>query len=40
MDNAKAKIRKVGVTKIVSTNTIPGSTSVVDVSDTIARAMV
>ena len=40
MDNAKAKIRKAGVTNIVSTNTIPGSTSVVDVSDTIARAMV
>ena len=40
MNDAEKKIRKAGVTKIVSANTIPGKTSVVDVSDTIAMAIV
>ncbi|AFS81737.1 ribose-phosphate pyrophosphokinase [Candidatus Nitrosopumilus koreensis AR1] len=40
MNNAEKKIKKSGVTKIVSTNTIPGKTSIVDVSDTIAKAIV
>ena len=39
MNDAEKKIRKAGVTKIVSTNTIPGKTSVVDVSNTIAKAI-
>jgi len=39
MNNAEKKIRKAGVTSIVSTNTIPGKTSVVDVSNTIAKAI-
>ena len=40
MNNAENKIKKAGVTKIISTNTIPGKTSVVDVSNTIAKAIV
>ena len=40
INNAENKIKNAGVTKIVSTNTIPGKTSVVDVSDTIAKAIV
>jgi len=32
--------RKAGVTRIVSANTIPGKTSVVDVSRTIATAII
>lgn len=40
MNNAELKIRKSGVTKIVSANTIPGKTSVVDVSGTIADAII
>ena len=40
MNDAEKKIRKAGVTKIVSTNTIPGKTAIVDVSDTIAKAIV
>ena len=40
MNNAEKKIRKAGVTKIVSTNTISGKTSSVDISNTIAMAMV
>ena len=40
MNNAEVKIRKSGVTKIVSANTIPGKTSVVDVSGTIADAII
>ena len=40
MNSAEKKIRKAGVTKIVSANTIPGKTSVVDVSNTIAKAIV
>jgi len=39
INNAENKIRKAGVTKIVSANTIPGKTSVVDVSNTIAKAI-
>ncbi len=39
MNDAKRKIRKAGVTRIVSTNTIPGRTSVVDVSGTIAKVI-
>lgn len=38
--DAEKKIRKAGVSKIVSTNTIPGTTSRVDVSNIIAKAMV
>ena len=40
MNDAEKKIRRAGVTRIVSTNTIPGKTSVVDVSSTIAKAIV
>ncbi|MGI9566165.1 MAG: ribose-phosphate diphosphokinase [Nitrosopumilus sp.] len=40
MNDAEKKIRKAGVARIVSTNTIPGKTSLVDVSDTIAKAAV
>ncbi len=40
MNNAEKKIRKAGVTRIISTNTIPGKTSVVDISNTIAKAIV
>ncbi|AJM91448.1 ribose-phosphate diphosphokinase [Nitrosopumilus piranensis] len=40
MNDAGKKIKKSGVTKIVSTNTIPGKTSIVDVSNTIAKAIV
>ena len=40
MNDAEKKIRRAGVTRIVSTNTIPGKTSVVDVSNTIAKAIV
>ncbi|MCH8914433.1 MAG: ribose-phosphate pyrophosphokinase [Thaumarchaeota archaeon] len=40
MNDAEKKIRKAGVTRIVCTNTIPGKTSVVDVSNTIAKAIV
>jgi len=40
MNDAEKKIKKVGVTSIVSANTIPGKTSVVDVSNTIAKAII
>ncbi len=40
MNDAEKKIRKAGVTNIVSANTIPGKTSIVDVSNTIAKAIV
>jgi ribose-phosphate pyrophosphokinase len=40
MNDAEKKIRKAGVTRIISANTIPGKTSVVDVSRTIAKAIV
>jgi len=39
-ENAENKIKKSGVSKIVSTNTIPGKTALVDVSDIIAKAIV
>ena len=39
INDAEKKIKKAGVTSIVSTNTIPGKTSVVDVSSTIAKAI-
>ena len=39
IDNAEKKIKKAGVTNIISTNTIPGKTSSVDVSSTIAKAI-
>lgn len=39
MNNAEEKIQNSGVSKIVSTNTIPGKTSVVDISGIIAKAI-
>ena len=39
MNNAEERIRKAGVTKIISTNTIPGKTSIVDISNIIAKAI-
>ena len=39
MNDAAKKIRKAGVSKIVSANTIPGKTSIVDVSSSIAKAI-
>jgi ribose-phosphate pyrophosphokinase len=39
MNDAGKRIKKAGVTKIVSTNTIPGKTSIVDISNTIAKAI-
>jgi ribose-phosphate pyrophosphokinase len=39
MNDAEKKIRKAGVSKIISTNTIPGKTSIVDISSTIAKAI-
>ncbi len=39
IDNAEKKIRKAGISGIISTNTIPGNTSVVDVSGIIAKAI-
>lgn len=38
--DAERRIKKAGVTKIVSTNTIPGKTGIVDVSSVITRAIV
>ena len=38
-NNAEKKIKKAGVTKIISANTIPGNTSIVDISNTIAKAI-
>ncbi len=37
--DAEQRIKKAGVTRIVSTNTIPGKTAIVDVSPAIARAI-
>ena len=37
--DAEKRIRKAGVSKIISTNTIPGKTSIVDVSPAIAKAI-
>lgn len=39
MNNAEKRIKKAGVTKIISANTIPGKTSIVDISNTIAKAI-
>lgn len=39
VNDADKKIKKSGVTKIVSTNSIPGKTSVVDISNTIVKAL-
>ena len=39
-NNAEKKIKKAGVSKLVSANTIPGKTSLVDVSELIAKAIV
>ena len=39
-NGAEKKIKNAGVTKIISTNTIPGKTSLVDVSETIAKAII
>ena len=39
MNDAERKIKKAGVSKIISANTIPGKTSIVDISDTIAKAI-
>ena len=39
INNADKKIKKAGVTQIVSANTIPGKTSVVDVSSILAKAV-
>ncbi len=39
MNDAEKRIKKAGVTKIVSANTIPGKTSVVDISNVIAKAI-
>jgi ribose-phosphate pyrophosphokinase len=40
MNDAEKKIKKAGVTSIISTNTIPGKTSKVDISKIIAKAIV
>lgn len=39
VDNAETKIKKAGIKKIISTNTISAKTSLVDVSDVIAKAV-
>jgi ribose-phosphate pyrophosphokinase len=39
IDKAEKKIKNSGVEKIVSTNSIPGKTSIVDISSTIAQAI-
>ena len=39
INDAEKKIKKAGVTSIISTNTIPGKTSKVDISNTIAKAI-
>lgn len=39
INDAEKKIRKAGVTRIISANTIPNKTSLVDVSNTIAKAI-
>ena len=39
MNDAEKKIKKAGVTSVISTNTIPGKTSKVDISKTIAKAI-
>ena len=39
VNDADKKIKKAGVSKIVSTNSIPGKTSIVDISKTIVKAI-
>lgn len=39
MNDAEKRIKKAGVTKIISANTIPGKTSIVDISNTITKAI-
>ena len=39
INDAEKKIKKAGVTQIISTNTIPGNTSKVNVSNIIAKAI-
>ena len=39
MNDAEKRIKKAGVTNIISTNTIPGKTSIVDISNMIAKAI-
>jgi ribose-phosphate pyrophosphokinase len=39
MNDAEEKIKKSGVAKIISTNTIPGKTSIVDISKIITKAI-
>ncbi len=39
MNDAEKRIRKAGVAKIISTNTIPGKTSIVDISKIIAKVI-
>ena len=39
INDARKKIRKAGVTRITSTNTVPGATSTVDISNTLATAI-
>ena len=39
MNDAEKRIREAGVTKIISANTIPGKTSIVDISNMIAKAI-
>ena len=39
INNAGKKIKDAGVTKIISTNSIPGKTSIVDIADTIVKAI-
>ncbi len=39
INDAERKIKKSGVSKVVSTNSIPGKTSVVDISKTIVKAI-
>ncbi len=39
INNAEKKIKDAGVTKIISTNSIPGKTSIVNIADTIVKAI-
>ena len=39
INNAEKKIKSARVTKIISTNSIPGKTSIVDIADTIVKAI-
>ena len=40
VNDAGMKIRKAGVSKIISANTVPGKTSIVDVSGSVVNAIV